>query len=48
MPPGSRRRLKPHQEHDERSRLVGDLVQHIFPAFKGIAQGRTKPTSISM
>ena len=23
-----------------RSRLVGDLVQHIFPAFKGIAQGK--------
>lgn len=29
-PPGS----------DERSRLVGDLVQHIFPAFRGIAQGK--------
>jgi hypothetical protein len=29
-PPGS----------DERSRLVGDLVQFIFPAFKGIAQGK--------
>ncbi|XZE35695.1 hypothetical protein SH501x_001218 [Pirellulaceae bacterium SH501] len=25
---------------DERSRLVGDLVQYIFPAFKGIAQGK--------
>ena len=25
---------------EERSRLVGDLVQHIFPAFKGIAQGK--------
>jgi hypothetical protein len=25
---------------DERSRLVGDLVQFIFPAFKGIAQGK--------
>ncbi|AGA26315.1 DUF6079 family protein [Singulisphaera acidiphila] len=24
----------------ERSRLVGDLVQYIFPAFKGIAQGK--------
>src|SRR6185312_2823303 len=24
---------------EERTRLVGDLVQHIFPAFKGIAQG---------
>jgi len=29
-PPGS----------EERSRLVGDLVQHMFPAFKGIAQGK--------
>jgi hypothetical protein len=25
---------------EERSRLVGDLVQYIFPAFKGIAQGK--------
>lgn len=25
---------------EERSRLVGDLVQFIFPAFKGIAQGK--------
>jgi hypothetical protein len=25
---------------EDRSRLVGDLVQHIFPAFKGIAQGK--------
>lgn len=25
---------------DERSRLVGDLVQFVFPAFKGIAQGK--------
>ena len=25
---------------EERSRLVGDLVQHIFPAFKGIASGK--------
>ncbi len=25
---------------DERSRLVGDLVQYIFPAFRGIAQGK--------
>jgi hypothetical protein len=25
---------------EERSRLVGDLVQHIFPAFRGIAQGK--------
>lgn len=25
---------------DERSRLVGDLVQYIFPAFKGVAQGK--------
>jgi hypothetical protein len=25
---------------DERTRLVGDLVQHIFPAFKGVAQGK--------
>jgi Family of unknown function (DUF6079) len=25
---------------EERTRLVGDLVQHIFPAFKGIAQGK--------
>ncbi len=25
---------------DERTRLVGDLVQYIFPAFKGIAQGK--------
>lgn len=25
---------------DERSRLVGDLVQYVFPAFKGIAQGK--------
>jgi hypothetical protein len=29
-PPGS----------DDRSRLVGDLVQYIFPAFRGIAQGK--------
>ncbi|MDB5350149.1 MAG: hypothetical protein JWN86_1396 [Planctomycetota bacterium] len=25
---------------EDRTRLVGDLVQHIFPAFKGIAQGK--------
>jgi hypothetical protein len=25
---------------EERSRLVGDLVQYIFPAFRGIAQGK--------
>lgn len=25
---------------EERTRLVGDLVQHIFPAFKGIASGK--------
>jgi len=25
---------------EERSRLVGDLVQHIFPAFRGIASGK--------
>jgi hypothetical protein len=25
---------------EERTRLVGDLVQHIFPAFRGIAQGK--------
>jgi hypothetical protein len=25
---------------EERTRLVGDLVQYIFPAFKGIAQGK--------
>src|SRR5690606_33468396 len=25
---------------DERTRLVGDLVQYIFPAFKGISQGK--------
>lgn len=25
---------------DERTRLVGDLVQFVFPAFKGIAQGK--------
>lgn len=25
---------------DERSRLVGDLVQFVFPAFRGIAQGK--------
>jgi hypothetical protein len=25
---------------DERTQLVGDLVQHVFPAFKGIAQGK--------
>jgi hypothetical protein len=25
---------------DERSRLVGDLVQYIFPAFTGVAQGK--------
>jgi len=25
---------------DERARLVGDLVQYIFPAYKGIAQGK--------
>lgn len=25
---------------EERSRLVGDLVQHVFPAFRGIAQGK--------
>jgi hypothetical protein len=31
---------------DERSRLVGDLVQHMFPAFKGVLRERTKPMSI--
>jgi hypothetical protein len=25
---------------EDRTRLVGDLVQHIFPAFRGIAQGK--------
>ena len=25
---------------EDRTRLVGDLVQHIFPAFQGIAQGK--------
>ena len=25
---------------EERTRLVGDLVQYIFPAFRGIAQGK--------
>jgi hypothetical protein len=34
---------------EERSRLVGDLVQHIFPAFRGIAQGKDEAyVSISM
>jgi hypothetical protein len=27
-------------KNDERTRLVGDLVQFVFPAFKGIAQGK--------
>ena len=35
MPPS-----KPPPASEERSRLVGDLVQYIFPAFKGIAQGK--------
>jgi len=25
---------------DERTRLVGDLVQYVFPAFRGVAQGK--------
>lgn len=27
---------------EERCRLVGDLVQYIFPAFKGVAQGKSE------
>jgi hypothetical protein len=32
--------LEAAPKSDERSRLVGDLVQYVFPAFKGIAQGK--------
>ena len=32
--------LKAPPSSEERSRLVGDLVQYVFPAFKGIAQGK--------
>lgn len=31
--------LKAPPASDDRTRLVGDLVQHLFPAFKGVAQG---------
>ncbi len=32
--------LEAPPKSEERSRLVGDLVQYIFPAYKGIAQGK--------
>ncbi len=32
--------LEAPPKNDERTRLVGDLVQFVFPAFKGIAQGK--------
>ena len=32
--------LEASPSNEERSRLVGDLVQYVFPAFKGIAQGK--------
>jgi hypothetical protein len=32
--------LEAAPKSDERSRLVGDLVQNVFPAFRGIAQGK--------
>ena len=40
MPPASTPPSKSSPGSDERSHLVGDLVQFIFPAFKGIAQGK--------
>ena len=40
MRPGLMPPSKPPPTSEERSRLVGDLVQYIFPAFRGIAQGK--------